>query len=91
MKVYYDKFGIKVIGVTFILSVIISIWIKKSYSFFIIPFTIGVFLPYILVLICTFLYYLIKDQELYILSDWRVAIILLLFEYFVIYGHLSSN
>lgn len=43
MKINYDKKGIKVIGIAFLLSVLINMWIENSFSFLIIPFTIGVF------------------------------------------------
>ena len=66
-------------------------WIKSSFSFLIIPFTIGVFIPYILMVILAFLFYLVKKRELYIFSDSRVVIILVLFEFFIIYDHLNNN
>ncbi len=91
MKINYNKKGIKLIGITFLLSVIINMWIKNSFSFLIIPFTIGVFIPYILMVILAFLFYLVKKRELYIFSDSRVVIILMLFEFFLIYGHLNNN
>jgi hypothetical protein len=91
MKINYNKKGIKLIGITFLLSVIINMWIKNSFSFLIIPFTIGVFFPYILMVILAFLFYLVKKRELYIFSDSRVVIILMLFEFFLIYGHLNNN
>jgi apolipoprotein N-acyltransferase len=91
MKINYDKKGIKLIGITFLLFVIINMWIKNSFSFLIIPFTIGVFIPYILMVILAFLFYLVKKRELYIFSDSRVVIILVLFEFFIIYDHLNNN
>jgi len=63
MKIKYDKKGIKVIGIAFFLSVVINMWIQNSYSFFIIPYTIGVLLPYFLLVIITFLYYLVKKRS----------------------------
>jgi hypothetical protein len=91
MKINYDKKGIKLIGMTFFLFVIINMWIKNSFSFLIIPFTIGVFIPYILMVILAFLFYLVKKRELYIFSDSRVVIILVLFEFFIIYDHINNN
>ena len=91
MKINYDKKGIKLIGITFLLFVIINMWIKNNFSFLIIPFTIGVFIPYILMVILAFLFYLVKKRELYIFSDSRVVIILVLFEFFIIYDHLNNN
>lgn len=91
MKINYDKKGIKLIGITFLLFVIINMWLKNSISFLIIPFTIAVFIPYILMVILAFLFYLVKKRELYIFSDSRVVIILVLFEFFIIYDHLNNN
>jgi len=91
MKIKYDKKGIKVIGIAFFLSVVINMWIQNSYSFFIIPYTIGVLLPYFLLVIITFLYYLVKKKELFVFSDSRVAFFFAFFELILIYNHLSSN
>jgi hypothetical protein len=91
MKVNYNKFGLKVIGTTFILSVIINMWIKRTIIPFAIAFTMGVFFPYILVLILALIFYLFKNRELYFFTDWRVAIFLLLFESIIIYDHLGNN
>lgn len=91
MKINYDKKGIKLIGMTFLLSVIVNMWIENSFSFLIIPFTIGVFSPYILLVILAFLFYLLKKRELYIFSDSRVVIFLVLFEMILIYDHLNKN
>ena len=90
MKINFDRKGIKVIGVFFILSVITNMWIEKSCSFLIIPFTVGVFSPYFILMILAFLFYLIKNRELYIFSDSRVVIGLMLLEFFVILDHLNS-
>ena len=91
MKIDYDKKGIKLIGITFLLSVIVNMWIENSFSFLIIPFTIGVFSPYFLLVILAFLFYLFKKRELYIFSDSRVVIFLVLFEMILIYDHLNKN
>lgn len=91
MKVNYNKFGLKVIGTTFILSVIINMWIERTTIPFAIAFTMGVFFPYILVLMLALIFYLFKNRELYFFTDWRVAIFLLLFESIIIYDHLGNN
>ena len=92
MKINYDKKGIKLIGITFVGFVIINMWIKNSFSFFIIPFTIGVFFPYFLLVILAFLYYLVKKREVYIFSDPRVVIFFfMLSEIIMIYDHIKNN
>lgn len=90
MKIIYDKKGIKVIGIAFLLSIFINMWIENSFSFLVIPFTFGVFFPYFLLVILAFLYYLIKNRELYIFTDSRVVIFFIIFELVLIYDHLKN-
>jgi hypothetical protein len=91
MKINYDKKGVKLIGITFVVFVIINMWVTKNFSFSIIPFTIAVFAPYILLVMLAFLFYLVKKRELYIFSDSRTLIILVLLEFFLLYGYLNNN
>ena len=89
MKINYDKKGLIAIGIAFFISVVINMWINNSYSLLMIPFTIGVLIPYFLLVIIVFILNLLKKRELYIFSDWRVIILFFLFESILIYNHLK--
>lgn len=84
MKINYDKKGLKLIGLVFILCVLFNMYIMQNCSLFIIPFTIPVFAPYIVITVLAFLYYFIKNREYYIFSDSRSLIIAILLEYMLI-------
>lgn len=86
MKINYDKKGLKQIGLVFILCVLINMYIKQNCSPYIIPFTIPVFAPYIVITVLAFLYYFIKNREFYIFSDSRSLILAVLLEYMLISG-----
>lgn len=91
MKIRYNKKGITLIGFAFFLSVLINMWIENNYSFFIIPFTIGVLFPYFVIAITSFFFYLFKNREIYIYSDSRIVILFAILELIIIYGHIISN
>lgn len=74
------------IAVAFIISTIINSIIEKDYSINIIFFTVGVHFPYLIILIGSFLYYLLKDREIFVFSDYRIIYLMALFEFILIYG-----
>jgi hypothetical protein len=86
MKLNYNKKGLQIIAVAFIISTIINSIIEKDYSINIIFFTVGVHFPYLIILIGSFLYYLLKDREIFVFSDYRIIYLMALFEFILIYG-----
>jgi hypothetical protein len=86
MKPNYDKKGLQLIAIAFIISTIINSIVENNSSITSIFFTMAVFLPYLIILLGSFLYYYIKNKEIFIFSDYRVIYGIALFEFFVLYG-----
>lgn len=91
MKIKYDKKGVIVICIVFLLSIILNAIVENNYSFLVIPYTIGVFLPYFIFLIIYFLYSLIRYKELSFYTDWRVSIFLIFLELLTLWGSQNKN
>ncbi len=87
----YDKKGLFIIGIVFILSTILNTIVGKMSFIGGIPYTIGVFSPYILFSICYLLYYLFKHKKIYFYTDWRVSIWLIIFQSFSLWGTHVDN
>lgn len=86
MKLNYDKKGLQLIAVAFIISTLINSVIEKDYSINIIFFTVGVHFSYLIILTGSFLYFLLKDREIFVFSDYRIIYLMALFEIILIYG-----
>ncbi len=86
MKPNYNKKGLQLIAIAFIISIIINSIVENDYSITTIFFTMGVFFPYLIILLGSFLYYYIKNREIFIFSDYRVIYGIALFEFFILYG-----
>ncbi len=82
----YDKKGLQLIGIAFIISTIINSIVENNYSITAVFFTMGVFFPYLIILLGSFLYYYIKNREIFIFSDYRVIYGIAIFEFLILYG-----
>jgi hypothetical protein len=80
MKINYDKRGLLIIGIVFILSIILNAIVHDLRLVYAIAFTMGVFSPYILFSVCYLIYCLIKYKEIHFFTDWRVVIFLIIFQ-----------
>ena len=89
LKFNYDKKGLNVIVIGFILSIIINAWIEDDYSPNIIAFTFGVHFGYFIVVLGVFIYYLIKNREIYIFTHWWILFYFAFNELILIRGHLD--
>lgn len=86
MKLNYDKKGLQLIAIAFIISTIINSIVENDYSILMIFFTMVVFFPYFVILVGSFLFFYVKNREIFIFSDYRVIYGIALFEFFILYG-----
>jgi len=91
MKIKYDKKGLIVISIVFILSIILNVIVEDNFSFYIIPFTFAIILPYFIFMILYFLYSLIRYKELNFYTNWKIAILLIFFEFLLLNGGDRKN
>jgi len=97
MNIHYNKKGILIISIIFVLSVLINLSIQdyqgdwKWQLALQVASTVGIFMPYFLILLINFAYNLIKSNKIVIYSDWRISFLLIVLELLVIYDNIEKD